>query len=142
MSHSPRTWLLALSLLAALPAAGCKQQEGELCDSDGDCEEGLECAGDCQSDGVVTRRGICMEPPVDEGVCPSRTDGGPRPDAALPEAGVDDGGAADDAGAGEDAGAMDAGADAGAVIDAGSDAGADDAGADAGLADSGVADAA
>jgi len=52
-----RTWLKSLSLVVlALGLFGCKQGEGEVCQINDDCQEGLECnAGTrrCQKPGTV-----------------------------------------------------------------------------------------
>lgn len=141
MSHSSRPWLLVLSFSAVLLAVGCAQEEGELCDTDDNCAEGLECHCGRVRDGVTVRRGICMRTEdVDESACPELPrDSGPPPEGGMPEAGVPEGGVPE-AGVEEDGGAMDAGSDAGAAMDAGSDAGPPDAGSDAGSPDAGSPD--
>ncbi len=128
-------FMIPLSLVCLL-GLGCRQQEGDVCESysggQGDCDEGLQCCG--ARDGV---RGRCMP----TGTCPmpdAGTDAGPDagPDASVVDAGPD---------AGEvDAGEVDAGeVDAGPDEDAGpGDAGPGDAGpGDAGPGDAGPGDA-
>jgi hypothetical protein len=47
---------LCLGLLLVLGLAGCKQGEGEVCQTDGDCESDLNCnaaTGRCQERGSV-----------------------------------------------------------------------------------------
>jgi len=71
---------LFLGLLVVLALAGCKQGEGEVCQTDDDCESGLNCnaaTGRCQERGTIV-------PPIDAAVDASG-DAGPDagPDAAA-----------------------------------------------------------
>jgi hypothetical protein len=136
---------LALALAAAFTALGCVQQEGEVCDVDPECAEGLVCCGRphiCAGATTPARRG--------RGLCTPSAECDPEEVPICLDAGGVDGGAVDGSvdgsvDAGDDAGAMDAGPeDAGqdsGPMDAGSDAGSPDAGSDAGSSDAGAADA-
>jgi hypothetical protein len=63
-----RAWYIALFLVASL--AGCKQGEGDRCQLDSDCEDGLRC---CYDPARITKGGVCRA----EGQCDlSRQDGG------------------------------------------------------------------
>jgi hypothetical protein len=142
-----RFWLrtLLFALAAVLLALGCRQQEGEVCDVQQDCAEGLVC---CDSAGPVgemrTRadvRGLCVMSA--DCLVRARVDAGPRPDAGPVDAEVLDADVldaevldaevldADVEDAGPDAALED---DAGVEADAGvePDAGAEDAGDAAG----------
>lgn len=151
------------ALFALALAAGCKQEEGEVCqrypNGETDCGEGLTCCGTpqvCPGQPTTNLRGICIaagtfcdepvEPVCDDGgvIDAGARDGGPD-GAVEPDAGDEDGGADADAGVEDDAGSpdddagmSDAGSDAG--TDAGSDAGSD-AGTDAGVSEDAGADA-
>lgn len=122
-----QTSSLRIALVSAaltFMAAGCQQQEGEVCEIESECAEGLTC---CFGG---TARGLC----VADGTCRGATG-----DAGLRDGGSEDGGSEDaavdagdeDAGPDEDAGLEDAGpADSGVETDAGTDAGPADAGPD------------
>jgi hypothetical protein len=120
--------LVAITL-AFVALTGCKQGEGEPCEQEDECGEGLS----CQCVDLPDVRGQCL--PEDEEPACSDVDAGPQPDAGRePDAGR------------VDAGRVDAGSDAGMSIDAGmsmTDAGSDagpimtDAGNDAGMIDAG-----
>jgi hypothetical protein len=101
-----------LGLLAA-----CEQSEGQPCQADGDCEDGLECQellegrGVCQSPGGMdagTDEGDASEPPV------PLMDGGP--DASV-DAGAD--AAADSGGMAPPDGGMGGDSDSGSDADGG-----------------------
>lgn len=112
--------LLVIAALALVSA--CKQQEGEPCEHEDECGEGLRC--ECLD--LPTTRGRCV-PEGDEPIC-QEPDAGPLPDAGPFDAGPDAG--PFDAGP-PDAGPVDAGMiDAGmmSMMDAGRDAGMIDAG--------------
>ncbi|RMH40446.1 MAG: hypothetical protein D6689_13800 [Deltaproteobacteria bacterium] len=88
-SRTARSCALALSLVALAAAPACKQGEGQRCEIDSDCEDGL----------------ICSPGPGGQSVCVPDTSGtpvdaAPKPmpdasadaapsDAAPPDAGVD-----------------------------------------------------
>lgn len=110
----PRFACKALAVLALFVAAGCSREEGESCQRNRDCDEGLICAN------IASERGVCIRP---EDV---KLDAGSM-DASMDEIHEDDGGkedAAADAAPPSDTGTADAGSDAGS----GSDSGSDDAG--------------
>ena len=148
-----RPWLRVPLLVACagLLVVGCQQDEGEVCQLDEECAEGLTCCGmprACPGEPLPPRRGICLDvdtcPPETPLSCPDasvgRPDAGPE-DAGAEEAGPEDAGP-EDAGP-EDAGPEDAGAEDAGPEDAGpEDAGPDDAGPDdAGPEDAGPDDA-
>jgi len=93
MTARPLSMLRSAALVAALGAsiAACKQGEGEVCQIDEDCEEGLNCNA-----GTM----LCQRPGGGGGL----VDAAPRTDSGVPDAGLD---------AGLDGGPEDAGADAG-----------------------------
>ncbi len=72
---------LATALFLVLPAAlgACQQGEGEVCQVDIDCEDGLEC-------NAGTRR--CQKPGTGGGTPDASST--PIPDAAIPDAAVPD----------------------------------------------------
>jgi hypothetical protein len=103
MRRTVTPFLFAAGLgLAGLILTGCKQGEGERCEVNNDCSEGLVC------DNRDVTNGVCTSQPggtisVDAGV-----DGAPGPDSAPPvtaEAGAADQGAATDTAAGDGAAA-------------------------------------
>jgi hypothetical protein len=82
-----RSFLRSIRLVGALTLvlaglAGCKQGEGERCQIDSDCEEGLICStsnSTCVPKGVTTDAGPTIDAP------PATT-----PDAGIPDAGAPD----------------------------------------------------
>ncbi|MFK7985407.1 MAG: hypothetical protein AB8I08_05205 [Sandaracinaceae bacterium] len=139
---------LAFALAALVLTFGCKQEEGEVCqtyDMTSDCAEGLECCGSprvCPGDpaNAADVRGICLPsgmcPDTVERVCP--TDAGT--DAAV-DSGIDSG-AAVDAGPVTDSGPADSGpTDSGPADSGPTDSGPTDSGpVDSGPVDSGPVD--
>jgi hypothetical protein len=120
MSRLPRVFVVVgLSLIATL-GVGCKQGEGERCELNSDCADGLE----CDREGVSGEASICVVP-----------GGGQEPDASVED---DAGTTGDDAGtdAADDAGGTDGGGTDGGATDGATDApmtgegGASDAPAD------------
>jgi hypothetical protein len=80
-----RAWLFALLLIASL-TTGCKQGEGDRCQLDSDCEDGLLC---CIDPARLNEGGVCRP----EGKCDlTRRDGGT--DGAV-DVGPDDDGTPD-----------------------------------------------
>jgi hypothetical protein len=108
---------LAALAVVAVALSGCKAAEGDVCEIEDDCGEGLECCGSDLPDtrGICTFEGMCTVVPIDAG---PRPDAGPQDAGPLPDAGLD---AGTDAGPLPDAGDLDSGVDAG--FDAGGDAG-------------------
>lgn len=72
-----------LVLLGTTLLGGCKQKEGDRCQLDSDCSEGLFC---CVNPGEVAKGGICTLP----GRCELQGDQGPGPDGPRKEVGAPD----------------------------------------------------
>ena len=86
--------VLPFRLIAACALLGlvaCTQGEGESCQVDDDCEDGLECT----SDGRDIERGVCVEEgtptdmPMDAGD-DNPLDAEPRPPAEEPDAALEE----------------------------------------------------
>ncbi len=90
----------SIALLLVLSLFGCKQGEGERCQIDSDCKDGLDCVVEGIEDNKVCRRNAIDAGP-DFDAAPT-TDATPGPDAPPPV----------------DAGAVDAAAVDAAAIDA------------------------
>lgn len=75
-------------LLLAVGGAGCKQAEGERCQIDSDCDDGLICCDESGSGGICKPKSKCGQTPTDAG-----TDGTVTPEAGTKEAGTPDTGA-------------------------------------------------
>jgi hypothetical protein len=85
-----RTWSGLISffaLLATLSLAGCKQGDGENCQIDSDCEDGLECVQEGESRMVC--RSTDIEDPVDAAPTPDAEPGTPDATPAIDAPGVD-----------------------------------------------------
>src|SRR5688500_3332495 len=74
-------WLWAFALGVATLSAGCAQKEGERCEVNSDCEDGLQCTGGTGTDKTCTDpdKRMNMPPPMDAGAEMA------RPDAAAAE---------------------------------------------------------
>ncbi len=84
MRRSLATWSGAvLLLLGTLLLGGCKQKEGDRCQLDSDCSEGLFC---CVNPGERAKGGICTLP----GRCELQGDQGPGIDGPRREGGAVD----------------------------------------------------
>lgn len=83
MRHAWATALLLAVFVTLAP--GCKQAEGDRCQLDSDCEDGLVCCIDQQQanlGGVCQPQGKCGPTPADAGSDGTVTDG--APDGELP----------------------------------------------------------
>ena len=95
-----RAWATASLLVIAL-IPGCKQGEGDRCQLDSDCEDGLVCCVDpahISEGGVCREKGKCDVPPVDSGSDTRPVEAGPDlppPDKGTPDKGAPDTGAPD-----------------------------------------------
>lgn len=119
--HCGSRLLLSIVALATCAWLGCAQGEGETCQIDGDCDDGLRCLRGNDD------RGMC----VDEGATPSTPDAGDAGEVPLEpddDAGQADSGPIAPVDGGGDAAtpAPDAGGDAAVPADAGRDAASDD----------------
>jgi hypothetical protein len=84
MRRSWATWSGAvLLLLGTVLLGGCKQKEGDRCQLDSDCSEGLFC---CVNPGELAKGGICTLP----GRCELKGDQGPGNDGPRKEGGAAD----------------------------------------------------
>jgi hypothetical protein len=113
---------LGFLFLILFAAAGCSGGEGDVCQLESDCNDGLMC---CKASRAMTERGTC------ETMCitPPRRDAGPTPDSG-PDTGTPDTGMPDTGT--EDAGDVDAGEIDADVADSGEN--------DSGIHDSGTRD--
>ena len=124
MLQTPSLRIALVSAALTFMAAGCQQQEGEVCEIESECAAGLTCCFGGTSRGLCVADGTCRGATGDAGL----RDGGSE-DAGAEDAAVDAGD--EDAGPEEDAGPADSGVE--------TDAGPSDAGpADAGPDDAGI----
>ena len=83
-----------IALLLVLSLFGCKQGEGEHCQIESDCKDGLQCVTEGSTDDKVCRRNPVIDAGPDFDAAPV-IDAAPTPDASPVDAGAVDGAAID-----------------------------------------------